>query len=257
MFQPFPIFGRGFGRGFGSPNAGGPHFRDVLNSLGFSVLFHFNELSGTVVQNYGTLGAALNGTWSPAAGALGQVGRLGPNEAYLYDGANSIVSFPANAAINALSAATYMFLINPTTAGEVNNARLFETAVDTELYTINSVNLDLRMFVPGTGAITTITNNGFISLSTWSLLFYSYAFNGDFKGRIYKNSSDNVVEATYATQTAGSGTKTNTAVTKNVGNAGALSRTFNGLIDEFGIAPYVLSTGQMTSIVRSVNQGYP
>lgn len=253
---PFPIFGRSLERDFGYASSN-PSFRDILDTLGFSVLFHFNEITGTVVQNYGTLGAALNGTWSPGAGALGQTGRLGLNEAYLYDGANSITTFPANAAINALQAATYLFLINPSSAGESNNARLFETNTDTELYTIHSVNLDLRMVVPGTGTLTTITNTGFISLSTWSLLFYTYAFSGDFKGRMYKNSGDNVVEATYATQTAGSGSKTGVAATKNVGNLGLLNRTFNGLIDEFGIAPYVLSVDQMTSIVKAVNQGYP
>ena len=81
---------------------------------------------------------------------------------------------------------------------------------------------------------------------------FTYAFSGDFKGRIYKGLNGVVTEASYALQTAGSGSKSAVAAAKNIGNAGALSRTFDGLFDEFAIFSSVLTTAQLTALAQSI-----
>lgn len=237
---------------------GDVHYINLMAKLNLPVWLRFNELTGTVVKNYGTLGSAEDGTWSPGVGALGQTDALGSNEAYLYDNANSLTTVPSNAAINGLAAATYMFLIRATSAGETSKANFYDVNSNTELLSINSVSLDLKMVFPSTTSpITTITNTGFIALATDTLLFFTYDYGSDKIGRIYKGVGGVVTEATYATQTAGVGTRAASAFTKNIGNAAALSRTHDGLLGEFAIAPYVMPLSLMTSIAKAINRGSP
>ena len=234
-----------------------PTFGQVMSALLLPVWLRETETSGTTVINYGTAGATLNGTWTPGAGAQGQTDALGPNEAYLFDGLNSLITLPSNALINGLQAATYIYLVRATSAGEGSSARLYDTNTDTDGIHINSASLDLRCTFAGTGAVTTVTNTGFLSLAVNTVLFVTYAFSGDFKARFYKSETGVVSEATYASQTAGSGTKTAEPFTKAFGNRLGQSRTWAGLIGEIAIADYVLSLDQMTAIAQAVARGIP
>lgn len=268
-FEPFKTFGDSpFSEAGGDmkhstflllmQSSGLPDYTDTMAAMAWLDWLRFIETSGTTITNYGSLP---NGTWAPGlgppVGALGQTGVLGPNEAYSFNGIDSLATLPANAGHNGPASGTFMFLVRANTAGESSNARLYETNTDSDFIRIVSAGLALRMLMFGTTAIEVITNAGFLSLATDTLLFCTYAFSGDFKGHIYKGVNGVITEATYATQTAGSGSKTAWAATKNIGNNGALSRTFDGLIDEYGFVNRVITLAEMQALALAVTRGSP
>lgn len=208
------------------------------------------ETSGTTATNSGSAGATLNGVIGGTT-TLGQTGQLGANEAFLCDGATSIVTITNNALINQLSAATYAFLVNINSAGEGSLGRFFDAGTDRIFF--NSVSRNIQaMFAGSGGNAQTITSDA-IATATWQWLFVTYDFSGDKIVRIYKGVSGTATQLATSTQTAGSGSKANNTSNKNLWNDATQARTMDGLVDEFFLVDRVLSNAEMQQIVSLTN----
>lgn len=208
--------------------------------------YKFKETSGTTVLNYGTAGAAANGVWTAGAGALGQTGKLGANEAYDNDGLVSKIVIPDIAAIQALATYTIIGLCKADAAGENNAGTILHLGVGAAAaFRRTGVNNQWNMgFDTDTTDAVTSTEVNFAPDATWLAMFGTYDNAGDRKCRIYKGVGGAVVESNYAGgQTAATGTR----VTPNGATIGNYTdvRTFDGLIDEVIVCDRVLSAGQM------------
>lgn len=201
--------------------------------------------SGTNEPNRGSGGAALDMTILSAT--LGQVGKLGANEAALCDGANTRYQTANNAALAALTTWEYVFLVNPSSAGESNVGRFFSWgngfASNEPTFGINAASGVMAVTVFNTTptsfiAVTSTT----ITLSSYSLLFAAYADGGDRKGHAYVGRSGAVNEAAYSAQPALTGTYKAPALPLNLFNNTAQSLTFAGLADEALIVSGNLAT---------------
>jgi hypothetical protein len=228
----------------------GTTYADYIASLAPLLWLKHTETSGTTVENYGSLGDAADGTWTPGAGALGQtgLGNGGANEAYDYDGANSKTTVPAQTGINNLTALTYGILLKADSPGETNVGQFFGDQFNNRIWGINSASYPLSMTVQATGAAVSTTNNGFIAVSTPTYLFATYDDAGDRKIRMYKVVGGALTEATYATQTAATGTLGNGSGTQIIGNTANQAASFDGLIDEAFMKGSVLSSAEMLQI---------
>lgn len=226
-------------------SGGGLSYASYIASLAPVLWLRLRETSGTNAANSGSLGAAADGTWTPGAGAVGQTGQLGANEAYDFDGAASDILIPDATAINNVAVVTYATLFKADGAGE-NNIGMFYSS-STRQFRINSSSFPVRMFISGTANANSVTNNSFISTGAYHWIFATFDNTGDRKVRLYKGISGAVTEATYTTQDAMTGPIVNTA-THHVGNNAAANGTFDGLIDESLIFDRVLTTAEMLQI---------
>lgn len=189
--------------------------------------------SGTNEANRGTGGAALDMTILSAT--LGQTGKLGVNEAALCDGANTRYQTPNNAALASLTTWEYVFLVNPSSAGELNQARFFGWGNNDFEPTLafNGALTSLLFQTDSTvpTSFTTTTTTG-LAAATWQLVFAAYANAGDRKVHLYKGVTGAVNEYAYNAQPALTGTYKAPTSELNLFNVTAQSVTFAGLADE-------------------------
>lgn len=191
--------------------------------------------SGTNEANRGSGGAALDMTITSAT--LGQVGKLGANEAALCDGANTRYQTANNAALASLTTWEWVFLVNPSSAGETGFGTFAcwgDGNIDTEpLFDFNAGLTSLSCYLYNT-ALTqfrTDTSAG-LSASAWVLLFVAFANGGDRKAHFYKGASGSVSELGYIAQPAMTGTFRAPTKPLNLWNRTNQSVTFAGLADE-------------------------
>lgn len=236
-------------------------YETLMQSLAWIMWRRYNETSGTTTVNHGSAGAALNGVWTPGAGALGQTGHLGLSEAYNFDGADSVDVVPNTAAHNALAASTRYWLFKPDSAGEgalgsfyiwgflgTNGGLVFNGSLDS---------ISGQKDLATTNAVST-TTNGFAA-GAWAMLFETYDHAGDKKIRYYKYPIGGpLAELTYSVQTAGVGNVVAVAGTEAyyVGNRFSSDLGFDGLIDEHAVRSGVLTTAQMTQIGETAETWY-
>lgn len=188
--------------------------------------------SGTNEPNRGTGGAALDMTITSAT--LGQVGKLGANEAALCDGANTRYQTPNNAALAALTTWEWVFLVNPSSAGEGNNGTFFywgSGAGGDPFLRYSSSATVLRLTVWAASNVDTLTMTA-LANGAWQLLFAAYDNAGDRKGHLYKGVSGAVSEFAYSAQPALTGNYVAPADPLNLFNATIQTTTFAGLADE-------------------------
>jgi hypothetical protein len=203
-------------------------------SLKPTLYLKFSEISGNII-NYGSDG----NTGTVTACTQGQVGQLGMNEAYLFDGATSVVSF-LNASLPATKALTtqrYVFLFKPNTMGEGGSTSLlfwtsaiYRVALSTTLAVFASVDLNTTDANVGTN------NNQIDFIGSWTLLFMDYD-DSNVMGlgrriRIFRATATKpVTKLTLATDTAGVGVVVPSGNPLYLGNNALTSATMDGLYD--------------------------
>lgn len=210
--------------------------------------FRMNEAAGASVVNYGSLGTGFNAAWTAGAGSIGQTGKLGGGDAYLFDGADSLITVPAGA-YGAYVATTYAMLVNPSSAGESGVGTFFNYDVNqTDLRFYSSLAALKAVRAATSGAVTATTTG--LSASAWVWLFWQYDHGGDKKIHIYKGSGGALTEYSYTGETvAASGTLTDqSAIPLIIGNNNAAGRSFAGTYDEFALFNYLLTAAQMLEI---------
>lgn len=211
--------------------------------------WQFTETSGSTAVNSGSAGSAADGAITSAT--LGQTGKLGANQAFSWDGTNTKVQVPNVAALANLTAFEYVWLLNPTNAGEGN----FGSPC---WWGTGGSNQGLVMFCNGGLAALAfdVWNTGGtafgagtapgLSASTWALLFASYDDAGDRKAHVYKGISGAVNQI--GVTAALTGTYQTPTLPLVIGNNTAQNTTWNGLIDELVIFNGALSSAQRTQL---------
>lgn len=228
--------------------------RETLNTylatLPFLALYKMQQTAGTNEPNAGSLGSAVDMTITSTT--LGQTGKLGVNEAYLFDGANSRLQAANNATLAGKLAWEYVFLLNPSSAGEVNTGAFFWWGNGGEfLMVFNSIISQLACFLTNTtpATITTTTTTG-LTADTWATLFVAYDDAGDRKIHIRKGVAGAVTEYGYGAQPALTGTyKAQTGVL-SLFNRSDQGRTFAGLADFAGVVDGNLTVEQRLKITQ-------
>jgi hypothetical protein len=220
-----------------------------LNPLAW---YRHMQTSGTNEPNQGSLGSAVNMTITSTT--LGQTGKLGPNNAYLTDGALSRLQTANNATLAALTSFEYVFLINPTTAGELSFGRFacWGNGSSGQGYQMcfNGALTSLRVLLYNTvpSSFDTTTTTG-LTAGAWQLVFVAYNDgDGVRKGHIYKGVSGAVSEYAYSAQPAMTGTFKAPTTTLNLWNDVGQITTFDGLVDEALIFSGNLTPAQRTQL---------
>lgn len=204
-------------------------FDAAIADIGFELHFKMQDASGTTITNSGSTGSALNGAWTPGAGALAQDGLIGTGEAVQLDGTDSRIAVANNAAISAQTAFEWLFLVKPTGYGESNIGVFFEYHTNVTRLRVNGASGSLQAVVDTDATdATTTTDPGVMTLNEWQLITVAFDSAVDQKIRIYKNGS----EVTYLAQTAGTGNVLAQSTGVSVGNSNFQNRTFAGLMDE-------------------------
>lgn len=236
--------------------------RPVLNygysyaaQLGAILDMRFQVTTGVTEINRGTGGSALNGTIGGTT-TLGQTGKLGVNEAFLYDGATSLVTVPNQASLASLTTWTYVYLVNPATAGELTFGTFSAwgngNGTDKEHYLTFGgalTSLQAGIFNTTPTEFITATTTG-LSASAWSLVFWTYANAGDRKAHVYKGVSGAVNEFAYSAQPALTGTYKAPTHDLILGNFSTQALTFDGLFDWVLVFDKVLTSAEMLNLVR-------
>lgn len=194
----------------------------------------FNELSGAAI-NRGTDG----NTGTVANCTQAQAGQLGNNEAYLFNGTTSIITF-ANANVPATKALTtrrWMFLVNPSSLGEGNLGVLFHWGDATNNRLVfNAVGALQANVDTDTTDAAAATAAGVVSLSTWTLYFMDYD-DANVMGlgrriRIFMATAASAAALLpLGTDTAATGTVVTSVSDLTIGNRPLTDRTFAGLQD--------------------------
>ena len=233
--------------GLGSAGGGVQSWEQYITSLAPLAWYRQMQTSGTNEPNLGSVGAAANMTITSTT--LGQTGKLGANNAYLYDGAASRLQTANNATLAGLLAFEYVFLINPSSAGEGGfGAFAFWANNFNPAFFFNGALTSVGGRVGNSGAnFSTTTTSGFAA-DTWGLLFVAYNDAGDRKLHFYKGVSGAVSEFGYGAQPALTGTYNVPTLQLNVGNNAGQSQTFAGLMDEAIIFSGNLTPAQRTQL---------
>jgi hypothetical protein len=218
----------------------GEYMRGVVKP---KIWYRFNEPSGAVAKNSGSLGATYDAAITLGAGALAQAGLLGSGQAILFDGANTKVTVPAGPFGN-YSVWTIGLLVNVSSTGEGTIGTFYDWATSTVLR-FNFGNTLRALRAAATAAATNTTTG--LTTGVWYWLFVT--FIGDKKLRVYWYRLGGNHEFGYSTQDAALGAVTDqSAVNLIIGNRSDQSATLAGLMDEFFMVDRQLSTAEMTAI---------
>ncbi len=227
--------------------SGGTTYVKLIPSLAPALWYRFNEPSGATAVNSGSLGAALNGTYT--ACTLAQAGKMSASGAVLFDGVNSLLTSPAGVYGN-YAAQTYAALVSVSASGEGSSGRLFDIANATTVLRFNGALtslISIRAAV-GTPSITTTTG---VAANTWTWLFWQFDNAGDRKVHLFKGVAGAVSEYGYSAQNAATGALTDQSATAlAIGNNTGQTRTMAGLYDEFMTWPRILTPTELLQIVK-------
>lgn len=186
---------------------------------------------------------------SPALGQTGLSAETGTS--FLFDGDDSRIQIPNNAALQALGAFTFAFLGNPLTIGKSNQGALFVfgNADVTEHFLIHTPGLRLFFVVRHTGGnmlAETVDNAVLLNTPAWYFAVYDPSTK---TGKIYRGNGGALTTLALGTNTAGPGTAISQTNLLNVGNVSTTAFTYDGYIDEALVFPSMLTVQQMTDIV--------
>ena len=198
-----------------------------------------NTLALLQAYKIGELDALIGGTTS-----LAQGGHMGASHALLLDGATSLLTITNRAAIQGLDAFSLWMLFRPTNAGEGNAGTLFEKTGEWNLRFLDAGGALAASVVYDTTNASTITSTT-LAYNQW----HSVGLRLDDSSKQIAIFIDGV-EASYASQTAGVGTRASTTNNLIVGNNNAVSRTLSGLVDEALMAGRALSDSEWQQLHR-------
>lgn len=223
-----------------------------LASLPFLVRYRMRQTSGTNEPNVGSLGSGLDMTITSTT--LGQTGKLGANEAYLFDGASSRLQTPNNATLAGKTTWEYVFLVNPSSAGEGGFGAFARWGDGAGAdggcglsFGGSLASLSMSIYNTTPTIATTTTTTG-LSAAAWALLFVAFDNAGDRKIHAYKGISGAVAEYAYGAQPALTGTYKAATAALNLFNQSAQNLTFAGLADFAGVVDGNLTPAQRTQI---------
>jgi hypothetical protein len=231
-----------------STSTAGLTYAQYIASLNPLLWHKHNDPSGTTGTNSGSLGSGQNGTYSNAT--LAQAGQLGAGEAVSWNGTTTFMSVPNSASVDGIATFTWAFLHNLSSAGEGTLSRLYCWG-DSGSALLSMNTAQVVAGVPATGAASSVANS-FFTFGAWQWTFMTYDDTGDRRIRLYKGlAGGSLTELTYGTQTAATGTLTVTGSTLYIGNRANNDRTIAGLVDEDMFFNKLLTTDQMTEIMRA------
>jgi hypothetical protein len=209
--------------------------------------------SGTNEPNRGSAGSSADMTITSAT--LGQTGQLGANEAALMDGANSRYQAANVAALASLTTWEWVFLVNPSSAGEGNQGKffcwgdgLFASANPRMEFNAGLGGFAISVFNTTPTTFSTTTSTG-LSASAWALVFVAYDDVGDRKIHVRKGIARTVSEYAYNAQPPLTGTYRPPTSVLNLFNNSAQGATFAGLGDEAFVISGNLTPAQRTALV--------
>lgn len=220
----------------------------VTNTLAPVLWYRLRETSGTTAANSGSAGSSVDGTWTAGAGAVGQTGKLGANEAYDFDALVSKIVIPNVAAVQALETYTLIGLVKADGFGENSAGTIIHLGALNAFRITGTAGRMTTVFDTDATDGSATTNDGFLVTGSWLALFMTFNNAGDRTPRLYKGVSGAVAEATYASQVQATGTR----VTPLGGVIGNLSdvRTWDGLMDEVLVCNRVLTASEMLTYTQ-------
>lgn len=235
-------------RSLGNPSGATVSYAAYIASLAPVLWYKFNETSGTTVINYGSAPSS-NAAWTAGAGALGQTGQLGANNAYDLDGLASIAQVTNNAAWNALQDFTFCALVKADSNGEGNVGTMYAygTGNQHEFRLTAGMGLLANVLYSG-GQINAITTTT-INTGVWYWLMMLMPSTTKQIRVFITPPGGTLTEAAYSGQGIGSGTITTRVDDLFLGNRSGASRTWDGLIDEEILFGTALTTTQLQDIV--------
>jgi hypothetical protein len=204
-------------------------FGDVLNLGAADVTF-----DDFYAAKVGELDGAVAGTTS-----LAQTGLLGINEAFLFDGATSLITIANRANVQGLTDFTLWALFKPSSAGEGNAGTLFSKSGEFELR-FNSASRDLIATVNYSSTNAQRITSTTLSANKW----HTVGMRIDNSSKTPEIFVDGI-EAGYASTTAGVGTRVSNTNNLIIGNNAAVSQTLAGLLDEALLVNRLLTTSEL------------
>lgn len=184
--------------------------------------------------------------------SLGQTGLRGPNEAFLFDGATSLITVTNVAVLQGLTEFSLWMLFKPSSAGEGNAGVMFVKSGEWAFQFAAATRTLYAVMVNATTNAETITTTT-VPADVWSTVGLSYSHSGDKLPHIYVNG----VEAAYSgTRIAGVGNRTGNTNNIGVGNTTSASATLAGLIDEALLVKRALSA-QDFALLHTLATGMP
>ena len=204
-----------------------------FNVRGFGAAPHDHTLDSISLKKIGELDGAIVGTTT-----LAQSGLRGPNHAYLLDGATSLMTVYNRASIQGLTEFSLWALFNPSSAGENDNGTLFSKSDEFKLR-FNSSSRDLIATVHyGTTDAQVVTSTT-LAADEW----HSVGLRIDDTNKQIDLFIDGV-EASYASEQTGMGSRVSNINNLIVGNNVAVNQTLAGLLDEVLVMDRVLTDNE-------------
>ncbi len=211
-----------------------------------ALYFSFNDSTATDLSGNGN-----NGVISGATPVSGRIGT-----GFSFDGGNDYINAGSATALDNMGAVTVTAWVYPRTCGGGNNGRIINKAAGSPIANgwvfdmgCDSIPSSLEFYVTysGTDLYARSAANS-ITLNAWN--FVAVTWNGASAGnavRLYING----IDAPATTQNPTLSRETDSAQSLWVGNAPALTRTFNGTIDEVLVFNRVLNSTEISSIYNN------
>jgi hypothetical protein len=108
-------------------------YERYVRALGPLLWLALRETTGSVAFNRGSAGSVLDGAILGTT-SLSQPGLIGPREAFLFDGATSVIEVNNHASIQGAADFTLWMLLKPGSAGEADGGRLFYKLGEIDVY---------------------------------------------------------------------------------------------------------------------------
>ncbi len=213
-----------------------PYTASAIDIRGASAGSTF-DLDNWIIRKVGELDGAVSGTTS-----LAQPGARGPQEACLFDGATSAITIYQRSAINSLDEFTAWMQINPASAGENDQGALLFKNGDFELR-FNSASRDLYAMAAYDTTNAETVSSTTLDADTW----HTVEMRLDSSNQTISLYVDGQ-EASYASQTAGVGSRSASTGDLIAGNNDAVNQSFDGLIDELILLDRLLNVSERQTL---------
>lgn len=207
--------------------------------------YRFNEANGDLI-NHGSAGTGFNGV--VAACAQGEEGALGAGEAYLFDGATSVITVPSPDSQGQLLVGCLTKVLG---AGEFDRGRFIESFASLFLMNIEITVMKAEKSGTGSGVNANSAATAFPTTNAWAWQFAYFDFSADKKIYLYEGISGSVNEYAYSTQTAMTWTGLGSDSALYIGNRSPSNRTFDGYFDEVFVATNI-SVAEAAAIMDAV-----
>lgn len=198
--------------------------------------YRLEETTGTVVQNTGSIGVALNGTLSGTYTQGVQGAALNAGKGIACDGATTNIAFPHHAALSGLSAMTILAVARENSAGESTQGCFIYKLNEWTMRSGGTARIVFERNMTGSGAV-----NAFAITAANAFIYgNTYAFAARIDTDNVVHLFINGVETSYGTHTTGVGTL---AANTNGGGVASVSGgiTFDGSILDIAVVEGALS----------------